>query len=155
MKKQFSIILAIVFVDQVVKYLVRSLMFVGQTNVILPFFQITYIINTGVAFGMFQGSNLIFTIFTVLVLAAFVFWYSRNRAAMTAWLNWAVILIISGALGNLVDRLLLGHVVDFFEFHWAGHYFPAFNVADSCITVGGAMLLIAFVKMEKHVSNAV
>jgi signal peptidase II len=155
MKKQLGIILAIILIDQLVKYAVRMLLFVGQTVVILPFFQLTHITNTGVAFGMFQGANLVFTIFTILILSGFIFWYSKNKGAMSGWLNWAVILIIAGALGNLIDRLVLGHVVDFLEFHWAGHYFPAFNMADSCISVGGVMLLIAFIRMEKHVSNAV
>jgi signal peptidase II len=154
-KRQLSIILAFILFDQLVKYAVRMYLFVGQTVVILPFFQLTYITNTGVAFGMFQGANLIFTIFTILVLSGFILWYTRHKSAMSGWLDWAVTLIMAGAFGNLVDRLILGHVVDFIEFHWAGHYFPAFNVADSCITIGGIMLFISFVKTEKHVSDPV
>ena len=150
MKKQFSIILAAVFIDQLVKYAVRSVMFTGQTIAIFPFFQLTYITNTGVAFGMFQGANLIFSIFTIIiVLSGFIFWYSRNKSAMSGWLNWAVILIIAGAFGNLIDRIFRGHVVDFLDFSIGSYHWPAFNAADSCITIGGIILLITLLSAKK------
>lgn len=150
LKKQALVILGIIALDQLTKYIVRSAFYMGQTLVITPFFQFTYITNTGVAFGMFQGANLVFAAFTVVVLTGFFFWYHRNMRVLPKWAGASITLIAAGALGNLVDRILLGHVVDFLEFHWKSHYFPAFNVADSCITIGGIILFVSLVKMEFH-----
>jgi signal peptidase II len=157
LKKQGLVILGIVILDQLVKYIVRSELYIGQTIVILPFFQLTHITNTGVAFGMFQGANLLFAAFTVVVLAGFFFWYYRNKTSLPRWIGVAITLIAAGALGNLVDRVVLGSVVDFLEFHWGNNFFPAFNIADSCITVGGVILFLSLIRLEfrkdKHAPN--
>ena len=66
----------------------------------------------------------------------------RRQAANQLWLNLAFVLVIGGAIGNLIDRLVYGHVVDFLLFYWQGYIFPAFNLADCAITVGAAMIVL-------------
>ncbi|MFH1367725.1 MAG: signal peptidase II [Elusimicrobiota bacterium] len=147
-KKELMLVLALLFLDQVTKYIIRMKFFPCETHVVLPFFQLTYVTNTGISFGLFQGGNAVFTVLTALVLAGFIFWYVRNKPKLTAWLRWSVILIVSGASGNLIDRIFHGRVIDFLEFHIGTHYWPAFNVADSCISVGGVILFLSVLKSE-------
>ena len=111
----------------------------------LPLLNITRIHNTGAAFSFLAGAagwqRWLFTALAITVSVALLVWLRRiDRESRV--LASAVALILGGALGNLIDRLRLGHVIDFIQVHWGEHYFPAFNVADSAITVGAALLLL-------------
>ncbi len=111
----------------------------------LPVLQITRLHNTGVAFSFLDNAagwqRWVFTALAVVVSAAMVVWLRRiDRSARV--LGSAVALILGGAIGNAIDRMRLGHVIDFINAHWNEHYFPAFNVADSAITVGAGLLLL-------------
>lgn len=147
-KNEIILVSILLFLDQLTKYLIMSKFILGQTVVLLPFFQLTYITNTGVSFGMFSGGNKLFALFTAVVLAGFIFWYIKNKATLTRWLKLALIMIISGAAGNLIDRIVHGAVIDFLEFHYKNHYFPVFNIADSCISAGGVILFISVLHSE-------
>ena len=100
--------------------------------------------NTGVSFGLFAGAGLWVFIPIALIIAAFLIgWLVRSGAR---WLVWPVGLIVGGAIGNVIDRLRFGAVVDFIDFHAAGYHWPAFNIADSAVFIGVAIVVIeAFV----------
>ena len=105
--------------------------------------------NTGVSFGLFAGAGLWLFIVIALIIAAFlVGWLLRSGMR---WLIWPVGLIIGGAVGNVVDRLRFGAVVDFIDVHAAGYHWPAFNVADSAVFIGVALVLLeAFLGSKKE-----
>lgn len=138
------IIVAIIIIslDQYTKYLVRqNLNLWTETWVpwdwMLPYVRIVHVPNTGVAFGMFQGMGDIFSIIAVIVVLIIIFYFPR--VPMADWsLRLAMSLQLSGAIGNLIDRLTIGHVTDFFS---VGN-FPVFNVADASITIGVVVLIL-------------
>lgn len=105
------------------------------------YLRIVHVHNTGVAFGMFQGRNALFAVLATAVVTGLVAYTARLPGDGRA-LRVAVGLVAGGAVGNLIDRVVHGYVVDFIHAHWGAAYFPAFNVADSAITVGAASLLL-------------
>ncbi|HTS94945.1 MAG TPA: signal peptidase II [Stellaceae bacterium] len=110
---------------------------------IAPFFDLVLVRNRGVSFGLFNGDSAVNSILLsvvagVVVLGLFV-WLWRTRSALVAA---ATGLVSGGAVGNVIDRLRFGGVTDFLDFHWGEWHFPAFNLADSAITVGVGLLLI-------------
>jgi len=133
----FALMLSIAL-DQATKaWATDSLAPIGSVTIIPGLFNLTYVGNTGVAFGMLAGHGLLVALLMVaLALAAIFFARSLN------WASWEPNLVggclCGGALGNLVDRLRIGHVVDFLDFHVGLHHWPFFNVADSliCVAVG-------------------
>jgi signal peptidase II len=147
-RKHFIFILILILIDQLTKQIVMYKMFYGQVIPLTSFFQLTYITNTGIAFGMFKGVNIFLIVFTILVLAFFYFWFQKHIKESHISVA-AFMLIFSGALGNLIDRIFYGHVIDFLELHLNRHYWPAFNVADSCITIGGVILFLSVFKKQK------
>ena len=107
---------------------------------VLPFFHLTYVENTGAAFGLGRGSNSLFVGLSVFLMAALLAW-RRRLGPEDRWSRLGILLIVSGALGNLYDRLAYGFVIDYFDFL----VWPVFNVADSLITVGaGAVGFASF-----------
>jgi signal peptidase II len=140
---QVFLFLTIIFLDQLSKYLVRTRMFPGQSVKIFSFLDLTYLTNTGVAFSMFQGANLFFIFFSLAVLTGIIIWYNRSLKDMGGVLSLAVLLIVSGAFGNLIDRVVHGHVIDFVDVSLGSFHWPSFNVADSCITIGGIILFLS------------
>jgi signal peptidase II len=140
-----SLTLLVIVLDQFTKSAVERSLQLYQSFVVLPVFEITRLHNPGAAFSFLAGAagwqRWLFTVLAIIVSAALVLWLKRidSEARMLAS---AVALILGGALGNVVDRFRLGYVIDFLNFHWGLHYFPAFNVADSSITIGAALLLL-------------
>jgi signal peptidase II len=136
---------ALIGIDQWSKHLVESTLSLYEARYYLPVFNLVRAHNQGAAFSMLAGASgwqrWAFSALAVAVSAALVVWLAslERRAHLLAA---ALALILGGALGNLIDRLRLGYVVDFLQVHWHAHYFPAFNVADSAITVGAAILLL-------------
>lgn len=111
---------------------------------VLPFFNFTLAYNPGAAFSFLADAGgwqrWFFAGVALLASVVIVGWLLKLRGERLVALGLA--LILGGALGNLWDRLVLGHVVDFLDFHWAGYHFPAFNLADSAITVGAVLLIL-------------
>ena len=129
--------------DQVTKAIVTSTMALGDViPVIPPVLDLHYITNRGVAFGLFSRLGDIF-IPVAIVIMSVIFWYYRSVTNRRLWLRTALGLQLGGALGNLVDRVRLGSVVDFVEFHIdaINFHYPVFNVADSAIVIGVGILL--------------
>jgi signal peptidase II len=115
----------------------------GEVHEVMPFFNMVLVYNTGAAFSFLAGAGgwqrWFFTAVAIVVSAGLVVVLRRYSAHRL--LAAAIALVLGGALGNLWDRVSLGHVVDFVQLHAAGYYWPAFNVADSAITVGVALLI--------------
>lgn len=138
------IALAVLLLDQWTKGLVAGSLRLYEQIELLPFFNITLAYNEGAAFSFLAGAGgwqrWFFSIAAVVASVVILVWLLRGRDGPVV--ATALSLILGGALGNLWDRIVLGHVVDFLDFHWAGWHFPAFNVADSAITVGAALIII-------------
>jgi signal peptidase II len=136
---------AVIAVDQLTKTAIEHSLGLYQSIVVLPVLEITRLHNTGAAFSFLADAagwqRWLFTALAIIVSVALILWLRRIDRAATALAS-AVSLILAGALGNVIDRLRLGHVIDFIQVHWGEHYFPAFNVADSAITIGAALLLL-------------
>ena len=133
----------VVALDLATKAWVSAAFQYGEVRTVAPFFNLVLVHNTGAAFSFLAGAGgwqrWFFSIVTLAISAVIVVMLRRghdNRLLATA-----LALVLGGALGNLHDRVTLGHVVDFVQLHAGGYYFPAFNVADSSITVGVAMLI--------------
>ena len=133
----------VLLLDQLTKYAITASFQYNESKVILPFFNLVLAYNTGAAFSFLAGASgwqREFFIVVTVIIAAVLLWMLRqnhtNRLLATA-----LALVLGGAFGNLVDRVLHGHVVDFVQLHAFGYAWPAFNVADSAICVGAALLI--------------
>jgi signal peptidase II len=135
----------VIVLDQLSKAVIQRALSLDQAVVVLPVLDITRVYNVGAAFSFLGNASgwqrWLFVALAVIVSFGLLLWLRHidRRARLLAT---GVALILGGALGNLIDRLRLGHVVDFVSAHWGPHYFPAFNVADSAITIGAALLLL-------------
>lgn len=134
--------------DQFTKWMIlERLTQVETVPLIRNVFHLTYCENRGAAFGILQNQIWIFVVITVLVLAAVVFYMVRYRPK-SKWLNAALILLVGGALGNFIDRIFRGFVVDFLDFRLIN--FPIFNVADCFVVVGAVLLACYLIFSEYH-----
>ena len=141
----YLIALIVLVLDQLTKTWVIAEFYLGQREIITSFFNLVHVHNYGAAFSFLSDAGgwqrWFFAALSAVVSAVIVVWISR--LPKTRWIeSLALALILGGALGNLYDRLVLGYVVDFLDFHWSGTHFPAFNVADSGITMGAVLLIL-------------
>jgi len=163
MKKRytFSFIVTafIVFLDQITKFYINSSMSVHDSFPIIEgLFNITYVRNTGAAFGflakaspMFRSTFLIAV--TAIIILLIIFYIGRGRVEEMPH-DFPLSLILGGAVGNLIDRVRFGEVIDFLDFYIGSHHWPAFNVADLAISVGAIILVFAvFKKKERKVRS--
>lgn len=141
----------LIIVDQLSKGAIQSSLFYGQTiPVIKGFFSIAYVKNTGAAFGFGQDGpewfRQVFFLGLPVIFCGWIFILLVKTLKGPFFISLAYALIIAGAIGNLIDRFSLGYVVDFLMFYWKDevNHFPAFNVADSCITIAAGLLIIDF-----------
>ncbi len=136
----------VVFADQVTKYIIKiNIALYDSIGVIHNFFNITHILNPGGAFGLFASQSpeirkFIF-LFMSSMVALFVLWFYKRCAATFIFLSYGLALIFGGAIGNLIDRFRYGKVVDFLDFYIGSSHWPAFNVADSAISIGMGILI--------------
>lgn len=143
-----SIILLVVVCDQLTKIWIMANFGMFQTREIIPgLFNLTYLTNKGAAFGFLNGDHgswrhAFFVGIAVVAMVMMLFLLRQMEREGKRFVV-AIALIFGGAVGNLIDRLRLGAVVDFLDVYWATHHWPAFNVADSAITVGVGIFLIA------------
>jgi signal peptidase II len=149
----FGLAAAIIAADQLVKWIVLARFAPGEGLAVTPFFNLVLVFNKGAAFSFLAreaGWQTPLLVGFALVAAGIVS-VLIVRSPEKHLLRAALALILGGALGNVIDRLRFGHVVDFLDFHAAGWHFPAFNVADSAITIGAALLILdGFVFHEKR-----
>jgi signal peptidase II len=171
MKYVFLVSLPLYLLDRITKYLVLRSIEPDQPIVVVPnFFHLVNITNNGAAFGSFRDNNAFFIVISCLALLfALVLLLSRRDRGVSArltslwwtrnfWRDLSLALLVAGVLGNLTDRLLYGHVLDFllFDLHVPfAHPWPAFNVADSCICIAVLFFIVHSFRTEKKASAAV
>ena len=139
-----AIAIAVVLLDQLTKTLITRTFQLNDVRTITPFFDLVRAHNTGAAFSFLAGASgwqRWFFIGLGGVAAVFIVWLLARHRDQRLFC-WALALVLGGAVGNVLDRILHGHVVDFIQVHWAGAYFPSFNVADSAISIGAALLIL-------------
>ena len=138
-----AIALIIILADQFTKVLILGSFQLGDSRYVTSFFNVVRVHNSGAAFSFLAGASGWQRWFFVGLGAAatvFITWMLRRHGQQTLFAT-ALTLILGGAVGNVIDRLLHGYVVDFIQVHWAGWYFPSFNIADSTISVGAVLLI--------------
>lgn len=143
--KWMWIAVLVLALDYITKQMAEHFLNFAQPVYVLPVFDLTLLYNKGAAFSFLAAESgwqrWLFALIAIGVSTVLLGWLLRLKTS-ERWLAVALTLIIGGALGNLHDRLLYGHVIDFLHVHWDNHYFPAFNIADSAITIGAIMLAI-------------
>ena len=142
----YLLILAVLVSDQLTKAYIHANMAAGQSiSVIDGIFSITYVQNTGAAFSIFEGKQLLLTAIPVIfIIGIAIFMHTKGRNGHWT-LKTAMALIAAGGAGNLIDRLSLGYVVDFFDFH----IWPVFNIADIAVCVGCALAVIYVIRFDR------
>ena len=152
MKFIFFLSLPLYAVDQLTKQLVLRLINPYEARIIVPdFFTLVNVTNTGAAFGSFRGNNTFFIIISSVALVVVATLLARRRQP-DPWRDLSLALLLAGILGNLTDRLLYGHVIDFLLFNLHIRYadpWPAFNVADSCISIAVVLFIIHSFSKQK------
>jgi signal peptidase II len=142
----YLIVFLIIFLDQWIKILVKNSFYPGKSiPIIKNVFHLTYVKNTGAAFGILKDHSNFFIIISVLIIMsiiAFKFYFdNKNR-----WFNGGLALITGGAIGNLIDRFRLGFVIDYLDFR----IWPVFNLADSAVVIGSFLLIMYYWNSEKN-----
>lgn len=136
--------LVFLIIDQVTKHWVAGTFDYSETLAVLPFFNLTYVHNPGAAFSFLadQGGwqRWFFTAIASIASIVFLVWMAKTPKQQRL-LSIAFALILSGAVGNLIDRAMLGYVIDFLDFYWGDSHFAAFNIADSVIFIGAALMI--------------
>jgi signal peptidase II len=157
MTRWITISALIVLLDRVTKYWVRQTLDLGEYVPLLPFFGFTHLENRGAAFSILHdagGWQRWFFVALALGFSIYLLVELRRLGARPrgneALYAWGFAAVLGGAVGNLIDRALEGVVVDFVLVHWRGWYFPAFNVADSAITVGAGLWILAMVQEARR-----
>ncbi len=149
------IAVGIVCLDQLTKlYISHSLPLHGSIEILEDFLHVVHVRNTGVAFGLLAGqprSLRFLLLLPISCLAVFmIFYFLRQARNDQKLLRFSLTLLLAGAVGNLIDRMWRGEVVDFIDVHWHTYHWPAFNVADSAITVGVGLLVVEWIRSWKH-----
>jgi signal peptidase II len=145
--------LAVVLLDQASKLWILGNFYEYQVVYVWPVFNLTLVYNTGAAFSFLADAGgwqrYLFVGLAVVVSLVLLVWL-KNMRGHERLEAWAIALVLGGAIGNLIDRLAYGKVVDFLQWHWEQHYFPSFNLADSAITLGVILLLIDVFLPDRH-----
>jgi len=157
---EFVLPLVIVVLDQAAKAWVRASVPLHDSVTVVPgFLNVTHALNSGAAFGFLDGADVPFKTVLIAVVATAaligVGVYAASLAHHQLVARFGLALIIGGAAGNLIDRLMAGSVVDFVDVYWGTHHFWAFNVADSAISVGVTMLILDMLTTGPHASTTV
>jgi signal peptidase II len=152
--------LVIVVLDQLTKFIVRANVSLYSTVAVIPgFMNITHVLNTGAAFGILNASDFPFKTVVIAVIATAaliaVGMYAASLGHHQLLARAGLALIIGGATGNLIDRIISGSVVDFVDVYWGTYHFWAFNVADSAISVGVSIMILDMLGVGAHVSKTV
>ena len=135
----------VVLLDLGTKALATASLSYAEPQAVLPFFNLTLLHNTGAAFSFLAGEGgwqrWFFIVLAVVISGMLIGWLAKTPRT-ERWLPVSLALVLGGALGNVYDRIVHGYVVDFLHFYWGGYHFPAFNIADSAITIGAIMMAV-------------
>jgi signal peptidase II len=145
----------ILMLDQCTKFVIDTRMKIGESMTVIDgFFNLTYVRNPGAAFGFLASASPVFrSIFFLAVTAvavALILYYIRDKGMENPWMTAALSLVLSGALGNLIDRVRFGEVIDFLDVYIGSYHWPAFNVADSAISIGAVVLISQMFAMRRQ-----
>ena len=137
------LVILIVIIDQISKKIIIGMIFNPYRVIeVTSFFNMVHVYNTGISFGLFNtGSELgrwILVLVAIALIIVLFIWLFRTKSVYVVI---CLVLVLGGALSNLVDRIIIGAVIDFLDFHLLGFHWPAFNLADSCIVIGALLLL--------------
>ncbi|MDO5716598.1 MAG: signal peptidase II [Tissierellia bacterium] len=140
----FLLVPLFIILDQVSKILISKYLKYGSKAIFGDWFHLTYVENPGAAFGMLAGRQTFFIVLTVAVVLFFSFFLYKEYGQLNGVEKWAAVCFLSGAIGNLIDRIIYGYVIDFIDITFFGTYhFPVFNVADILISMGAFFFLIS------------
>tara|TARA_B100000900_G_scaffold332021_1_gene292858 strand:+ start:266 stop:751 length:486 start_codon:yes stop_codon:yes gene_type:complete len=145
----FSIFILII--DQVTKVIIVSKFNLYESISIFPFLNITFIVNYGFAFGFLNSPSLNQIIVSIVILSIIIYFLYLLIRTQDHFFKFCLVLILSGAVGNFLDRILRGYVVDFIDIYVFNYHWPAFNVADSCISIGFVILIFNILFLNKKI----
>jgi signal peptidase II len=151
----YAIALVVILLDQASKLFIQATIPLGHGIPIIPgIFAIVHVLNPGAAFGLLAGRSASFRnpffIGISLLAVGFILFYRHRELKGHSLASFALSLILGGAIGNLVDRLRIGMVIDFLDVHYYQYHWPAFNVADSCLTIGVSLMMLELVLGERR-----
>lgn len=137
----------VLLADQLTKLAAEASLSFAQPVALAPFFNLTLLYNTGAAFSFLADAGgwqrWFFFLLAIVISAGLIAWLLKLPQSGQLRHKWGIALLVGGALGNAIDRILYGHVIDFLDFHAWGYHYPAFNIADAGITIGVVLLLWA------------
>ena len=140
----------VVFLDLVSKQVIRQTLLPQEAVTITPFFNLVSVMNKGISFSFFNSGHVAtvwaLIIISLAIIAAVAVWLYREQ---NRWTKLALSLILGGAVGNVADRLRLGAVVDFLDFHIGAHHWPAFNIADTAVCIGVFIIIVQSIFSKK------
>ena len=145
----FFLFLTLVILDQVTKALVINYFNLYDSVVLLPIINLTFVVNYGFAFGLLNNPSLNQILVSLVILAIIVYFLYLLIKTQDKIFQLTLTLILAGALGNFIDRIFRGFVIDFIDIYIGKYHWPAFNIADSCITVGFVVLMINILFLNK------
>ena len=152
LNRWLSLSALVIVLDQLSKAWMSNHFAFGESLTVLSVFNLVLTHNTGAAFSFLNDAGgMQRWLFSIIAVAAsgWIVWLLRRHHQQLLF-SWGLSMILGGALGNLIDRLSYGYVVDFLSFHWGAHYFPAFNLADSSITCGAFLLILDSFMKDKN-----
>ena len=145
----FFLFLTLVILDQVTKALVINFFNLYDSVVLLPVMNLTFVVNYGFAFGLLNNPSLNQILVSLVILAIIIYFLYLLIKTQDKIFQLTLTLILAGALGNFIDRIFRGFVIDFIDIYIGKYHWPAFNIADSCITVGFVVLMINILFLNK------
>ncbi len=145
----FFLFLTLVILDQVTKALVINFFNLYDSVVLLPIINLTFVVNYGFAFGLLNNPSLNQILVSLVILAIIIYFLYLLIKTQDKVFQLTLTLILAGALGNFIDRIFRGFVIDFIDIYIGKYHWPAFNIADSCITLGFVVLMINILFLNK------
>ena len=145
----FFLFLTLVILDQVTKALVINFFNLYDSVVLLPIINLTFVVNYGFAFGLLNNPSLNQILVSLVILAIIIYFLYLLIKTQDKIFQLTLTLILAGALGNFIDRIFRGFVIDFIDIYIGKYHWPAFNIADSCITLGFVVLMINILFLNK------
>lgn len=153
MKKTYLLSVLCLIVDQIIKYIVTKTLYIGKSITIIPsLFRITYVQNLGAAWSLFAGDRLFLLLVTILAIVTIYVVFLKNKIiSKTEQITYG--LLLGGILGNFVDRLFRGYVIDYLDVNIGKYNYPIFNVADIFIVLSVLFMIITILREEKNGNN--
>jgi len=147
----FFLFLLLVFLDQLTKYLVINKLELYESTSLLPFLNFTFVVNYGFAFGFLNNPSLNQLVVSLVILTIIIYFLYLLIKTQDHIFRFSLVLILSGALGNFLDRIIRGFVIDFIDIYISDYHWPAFNFADSWITIGFMILIFNILFLNKKI----